>query len=282
MIDIPSLVTEAKSLEPLPQSSSRLAGLLAGDAWEINDICGVVRLDEALTGRLLGVANSARAGAREPIDTVDAAVLRLGSGTVLGIALAGSVRNDYQTALPAYGLDEGGLWRHSVAAALAVDKARRFCRRPVPTQAFATALLHDVGKLVLARHLTEDVVEALHAVQGASVIDAEVESTVLSMNHAELGGVVAQSWGLPTAIAEGIAYHEAPLTAPSDEGRVIATFVGLADAAAVVVGAPCGGPEPPTGFTAEIAGQLGISKSGFVELCSNVKKELEDVLAEYD
>ena len=281
MIDLSTLQSEAQSLAPLPQSATRLASLLVGDSWNIEHICEVVRLDEALTGRLLGFANSVRGGSRDTIGTVEAAVMRLGSGTVLGLALTGSLHREYQRPLPAYGLDEGGLWRHSVAAALAVEESRRFCKRTIPVEAFATALLHDVGKLVLARHLTDEVLETLHAVRGDTSIDAVLEKTVAELDHAELGGIVATSWGLPSSIVAAITHHEAPLDAPDDQGRVLSSIVGLADAVAVRAGAPCGGPEPDPDFTPAVAGSVGLRADGFVQLVEAVALRLEDVLAQY-
>ena len=282
MIELPALMEDAERLAPLPQSSNRLASLLVGEEWDIKQVCEVVRLDEALTGRLLSVANSARSGARSEIATVDGAVMRLGTGTVLGLALGAAVRREYQCALPAYGLDEGGLWRHSVASALAIEEASRFCERTLPPEAFATALLHDIGKLVLSRHLTDDMVEALHRAQGEAAFDAITEREVLAIEHAELGAVIVRNWRLPESIATGVEFHERPFEAPSDEGRVLATLVGLADAAAVRAGAPCGGPEPDPEFTPLHAGALGISAKGFAELCTAVEARLEDVLACYE
>src|SRR5687768_5638604 len=100
MIELKELLEDARTLEPLPASASRLASLLSGSGWDIKEVCEAVRLDEALTGRLLAVANSARSGAREQVGTVETAVMRLGTGAVLGIALGAAVRKSCQTALP--------------------------------------------------------------------------------------------------------------------------------------------------------------------------------------
>ena len=61
-----------------------------------------------------------------------------------------------QSAIPAYSLPEGALWRHSVAAAVAVDAMQSCQRTPVPSETFTAALLHDVGKLVMGRFMSPD------------------------------------------------------------------------------------------------------------------------------
>jgi HD-like signal output (HDOD) protein len=281
MIDLETLHTDARQLEALPQSAGRLASLLTTDDWDVDAVCGVVRLDEALTGRLLGVANSSRSGAREEITTVEAAFMRLGTGTVLGLALGAAVRRDFQVALTPYGLEEGALWRHSVAAALAAEEALQCAQRRIPPEAFATALLHDVGKLVLSRHLTGDVIHALCTAQGEAAFDARTEELILGIEHGELGGEIARGWGLPARIVEGIEFHERPLAAPSDVGRLLATVVGMADAAAVRAGAPSGGPQQAPEFTPEQAGALGISNEAFARLCDRVAARMDGVLERY-
>jgi len=282
MFELKPILEDARTLEPLPQSASRLAVLLTGDEWDMAEVCDTVRLDQALTGRLLGIANSARSGSRERVGTVEAAVMRLGTGAVLGLVLGSAVRKSYQTALPAYQLDEGDLWRHSVAAALAVEEARRFGARTIPPEAFASALLHDVGKLVLARHLTADVLSTLQKLQGEEHFGARVERAVLAIDHAAVGGLVARAWGLPEAIAAGIEHHERPLAARDDASRAVAFLVGLADAAAARCGAPCGGPEAAPNFSLLHAEGLGIPASGFDELCAAVAERLDDILHRYE
>jgi putative nucleotidyltransferase with HDIG domain len=279
-----ALLEDARNLEPLPQSASRLASLLAGSSWKASEVAECLRLDQALTGRLLSVANSARAGAREPIASVDAALMRLGAGAVLGIAMGAAVKSNYQYALPIYGLEEGELWRHSVASALAIEELARVTRRSVPPEAFSCALLHDVGKLVLARHLTPELCQLAGTgtgFDGSGTMTCDVERAVLAIDHAKLGGSIARTWGLPNTIALGIEHHEEPLQARPDAGRLVALLVSVADAAAVRAGAPCGGLEQDPDFALFHAEGLRLSREQFDEIGSSVARRLEDVLRRY-
>lgn len=287
MLQLDDLVRTAEELEPLPASTTRLAHLLATPDWEMSDIAQVISLDEALTGRLLSAANSALLGGRTEVCEVEVAVMRLGTGPVLSLALGSSAATELRQGAAAYGLAEGELWRHSVACALAVDQARHACRRPIPPQAYAAALLHDVGKLVLARHVTPPLVELLRVAQtaagtpAAGGISAEVEEEILAIHHAELGAVVARSWGLPESIAVGIAHHHAPLEAPDEGGRLLCNLIDLADAVSAAVGAGCGAGSDAQ-FSPAHAERLGITSAGFEALVQAVDERLEDVLSWYE
>ena len=282
LVDLESLIHEAHELEPLPQSAVRLAGILSSEDWDIDAIQEIVRLDEALTGRLLSAANSARSGARAEITSVEQAIVRLGAATVLSLAVGAAVRGPLQRALPILGAGEGELWRHSVASALATELARKHIKRQVPPQAFATALLHDIGKLVLERHLDEHAAAYLQrSREDGELLEDESEREVLQVSHAEVGALVARAWGLPECIAVGIQYHHQPLEATDEDGRYLAYLISLADAVATHIGEGCGEILPPGGLSPDIAGSLGLPKAAFDVLCEQTSEGLEEILEQY-
>jgi len=282
LVDLDALVERAQELAPLPASALRLAGLLADEDWDVAAVCEIVRFDEALTGRLLGAANSARSAPRAPITSVDQAVARLGAGVVLSLGIGPSVRPVMQAAVPEYGLDEGELWRHSVAAALTVDEARRFSKWPVEPHAFAAALLHDVGKLALARLVPTEALTSMSAArdeEGLSVHEAE--EAVLRTSHAQVGALVARGWKLPEVIVSGIEHHHTPLSGGDRATRRLCQQIALADAVSQRIGESPGDGSDEPGFDAALAGVLGITQAGFEELCERVRTNLDEVLALY-
>ena len=108
-IDLDALAEAAACLDPLPASVVRLAGMVASGEPDLNEIAEIVSYDQALTASLLRSANSSWSATRTPITTVRDAVVRLGYGTVLSLALGVNVRRRMNQAIPAYGLEEGQL-----------------------------------------------------------------------------------------------------------------------------------------------------------------------------
>ena len=153
MLDLHQLIAKAYDLEPIPMSGTKLANLIADPDSTLESLIEVVSLDQALTGRALRAANSAASAARSTITTVKDAVVRLGRSTMLTLGFGAKVRQQLQQALPEFGMAENMLWRHSVAAALAAESIGSMCKVQIPPESYAAALLHDIGKLVLARFL---------------------------------------------------------------------------------------------------------------------------------
>lgn len=233
--DAKSLVREAHRLEPLPQAVTRLLAIFAQDDWRPEEVLAVVRLDPVLTGKVLGAANAASAAARARILDLGTAVRRIGPRTVVGLAIAAGAKAHLSCALPQLGLGEGELWRHSVAALLAAELAPAHFRLRPSAAAATAALLHDVGKVVLARFLDPETLDYLRLAcleSGRTVHEAEC--LVLTLSHGELGALVATHWGMPEEIVRTIHHHHDLAGAP-EVARADVALVQLADAAAKVV-----------------------------------------------
>jgi putative nucleotidyltransferase with HDIG domain len=280
MLDYQKLVRAAEALDPVPVSVSRLVSIVARDNWAFSDVEQVIAYDQALTGRLLQIANSAASATLVRIGTVKEAIIRVGIGPVLSFAMAASIGKSLRRALPQYGLGEGDLWRHSVAAALAAEVLTAMCTRQVPPEAVTAALLHDVGKLVLARYLTPELLVGLAEARvrdERSSMQAEVE--VLGVHHGALGGLIVRHWNLPDRLAEAITHHHDPDRAHD----VICDVVHIANVAAKRVhdlgaGAPSGAEAVCPGSME----RLHLGPSSFDRLISHVERRLADVAARYE
>jgi HD-like signal output (HDOD) protein len=282
VIDLDELARAASELEPLAPSATRLAALVCAGAPELGQVVEIVQYDEALTASLLRSANSSWSSSRVEITTVRDAVIRLGASPVLAMTLGRNVRHRLDDRLPEYGLGEGELWRHSVAASLAAELLGPRARHRPPPEAATAALLHDIGKLVMARFLGPPVLEALreHEARGLTPMDAEAE--VLGTDHAEIGGLIARAWSLPESLVRGIREHGRPRTA----GDTLVHAVYLADVLAKVVGAGLDrdslGDGPDVEAFARAMGELGLGAADFDELRLLVGQRLAEVESRFD
>jgi HD-like signal output (HDOD) protein len=278
MIEATELVKAAHGLDPLPATVARLAALIVRPDWSLNEAAHVVEFDAALTGRLLRLANSAAMAGLSPVNTARDAIMRVGIGPALAFAAASGLRKQLKRALPEYGLSEGQLWRHSVASALAVEPIARRARTAVPAECFTAALLHDVGKLVLARFLSPDELRWLADARdtgGLSSLQAETE--VLGVNHAELGGQIAGTWKLPEGLIKGVTFHHSP-----DEGRdLVCDVVYLANIAAKRIGeGVVRAPNEVVAHEPSLA-RLGITATVWEDLILTLPASFEATLAQY-
>ena len=264
MIDVAQLIEQAHSLTPLPATTVRLAQLVCSPDCYLEDVAELIAFDQALTLKLLRAANSAASASAVRYGTVKEAVARLGTAQVLAFAVACSTRPFLQSTVPGYGLDEGALWRHSVASAVAAEIVPEICRVEVPPESFTAALLHDVGKLVMGRYLTPEVRGYLRrAYEMDHVAPREAESLVLKVHHGELGGIIAQHWKLPVRVVQGITHHHTPARGMD----VICDVTYVANQIAKGIEASVDGRPFELALEPEVTERLGIAPKIIESLC---------------
>lgn len=220
-----SILDQAEALRPLPQAVLDLARTVSSPDVGLQEVAECLRADPVLTAVVLREANSAFVGAREPAATIEAAVVRLGGARVLAIAVANSLPTEMNQALPGYGIYEGGLQVHAVAASHAAEVIRSMSPAKLPASLVTAALLHDIGKILLARMLRPQLIP--DAILHGEVITA-AERSLLDLDHAEVGAALAAHWKLPEDIVTAVQLHHEPELGESLMPYGVALADGLA------------------------------------------------------
>lgn len=279
MIALDRLIEFANELAPLPASAVRLAELVDSPDCHLDDVAELIAFDQALTVKLLRAANSAVSATAVPIGTAQEAVARMGTAQVLALAVASGARPFLQARVSPYGLDEGALWRHSVAAAVAAETAPAFCQVNVPPETFTAALLHDVGKLVMGRFLSPEIlgfIQRAQEVDHLSQLDAE--ALLLNVHHGELGGLIAQHWKLPPRVVLGITHHHHP-----EQGQdVICDLTYLSNQVAKRIEAGLDGRRFDFAISPEVAERLGLRPKTLDNFCPVAASRYSQVSRRYN
>jgi putative nucleotidyltransferase with HDIG domain len=223
---------ELVALPTLPLVASRLLEAIADPVARSEEIARIVALDPALTARTLRLANSDFYGFPRKVGTVDLAVVVLGANTVRDLVLSAAV---FQT-IGAAGDDLRALWDHAMATGVAARALADRAGYRLAGEAYAAGVLHDVGKVALRQSFPDrfEAVIALARDQRLSIADAE--RGVLGSDHAEVGGWLAERWGLPADLVEAIACHHGPDRATVNPE--LANLTHLANALAERMGHP--------------------------------------------
>jgi HD-like signal output (HDOD) protein len=231
-----------------------------------------------MTVEILRAANSAAYANLSQIVTVREALARLGTAQVLALAVAAGARPHFQANIPEYNLNDGALWHHSVAAAVAAEIAPRFCRQEIPPEGFTAALLHDVGKILMGRHLDSEVLRLIaEAKKNKGLSQLEAESLFLGVHHGQLGGLIVEHWQLPSTIVTSTIYHHTP----AEGHHVICDFTYLANETAKRIEAGFEGFRFHLEISPDVAQRLGIESSRLDEYCAAVSARFRNVSLRY-
>lgn len=277
MLDQVLVTKAAAGIEPLPPTVSRLAAAMGREDYGLREIEQIIAYDPVLTGRLLRIANSAALSTGAPIASVRAAILKIGAGRVLSYALSGPLSKQLQRPVAGYGLGQGVLWRHLVASALAVELLDGTTKVRVPSEAFAAALLHDLGQVVMAQFLDPRLMHLIELAKEQGMSSREAELEILGVHQGEVGALVAQEWRLPDRIVRAIAY--AGTTVNGDD--VLYDFVHLGHVLAGRIGEYAGMPEKELEIAGEVAERVGLQPDTVDPLLEKIEERLGEVLRLY-
>jgi putative nucleotidyltransferase with HDIG domain len=235
VIDPALVAARVRALPALSAAAARLHALAADPRSSAADLDEVIRPDPALTANLLRLANSAYFGRRRRAETPRQAIALLGLRRVCDVATTAAFAPIIPPRLPGYEIVAQAFWLHSVAVAVLAERLAAEAAELAPALTFTAALLHDIGKLAIATFVADEGEEILALVRQGGGAFAAAERAVLGVDHGEVGGLVAEAWQLPPAVAVAARWHHRPAAAPEPARRRCA-LIHAADALAHALG----------------------------------------------
>ncbi len=211
------ILRQLKDLPPMPQIVFKARHLLANPDSEMRDLSALLESDQAIATKVLKLANSAYYGLCGKVSSIRHASSMLGF-KALGqlISMVGTSAVLGKT-LQGYDLDSAGTWRHSLMAASASRIIALGKNPALESDAFSAGLIHDVGKLVLDRHVDKRKSDFERLTEGGRNSMLVAEQRILGLDHAEIGFEVCQYWNIPETISTAIKFHHQPSKSEDDE-----------------------------------------------------------------
>ncbi|MBY5922323.1 HDOD domain-containing protein [Ferrimonas balearica] len=210
---------------PLPSLNRLVQQLLSEFSSHDPDLLRIARIlsqDQALSAKVLRLANSAHfAGARQ-VDSIRDAAIMLGLNNLRMLVICSAVQQRFVT-IPH--LDLGRFWRQNLACSQLAGRLAKRCRLD-QEQARLGGLLHSIGQLYIHQkepRLAQQVVAKV--AQGCP--RAEVEKQLLEFDYGEVGAELARRWQFPASLALICRHHIRPDSAP-EASRPLVTVVALA------------------------------------------------------
>ncbi len=271
MATLNETIASLDRLPALPATSARLVAMLAGGGVnaDLREVEAIIRHDESIAASVLKLANSAACGVAGRSFSLTDAVRRIGTRKLAKIALETQVSGRLANAGTAYGLRRGALAESALGGAIAAETLARRSHLD-PELAFVAALLRDIGKLAIDAVAGPDALEVIAAQADARPF-LMYEREAFGADHAELGAVLCERWGLPAEIVRTVRGHHEPTSDPADP---ITDVVHAADCVArwAGLGLGCDGLLYP--FNADVRERLGTTRDELESLVADVHSAL--------
>jgi len=218
------LTSAFEALERFPvlaASRDRVLSLVSEERPSAGDMVAAIESDVALVIAVLRLANSADPVRRGQVESIVEGVEVLSPEAVRRLATDADTFEFFE---------RGKSWDaaperfrlHAVAVQRAADRLAAEAGYAHRDRLLVTALLHDVGKLVLM-HAYPGYPRQVHGPARTPEERLHYERRELGVDHALVGGVLARRWNLPKAVASAIERHHA------QDAEGDAAWVRLAD-----------------------------------------------------
>lgn len=185
--------SERLILPTLPELALQARETAEREDVTIHDLADIVRLDAAMSAKLIKIANSPAMRTRTPATDLHSAMARLGlnfcCNLITGLAMAQMFQSTSEV------IDQAlrTAWSASTAiAGLASVIARRFTTLP-PDEAALAGLTHLIGALPILTFIENC---------SQSYPSARELENIISELHPELGRKILTNWGFPGQLAQ--------------------------------------------------------------------------------
>ena len=202
----------------LPNVALKIQEMLRTSDASVDGICDAVKLDPALTTKLIGIANSPyylRSGACK---TLRDAIMRIGFKEASHCIMALTTRELFSAHSPSLNATLQKQWEHALATGFCAEQIARQCAISSSDDYFTMGLLHDIGKLLLL-NIVEDLAKIRELPEPAEI------DHILSSLHTVFGAELLKRWNFPQPFIE-IAqhHHEADYLRQCAKGLLVVGF----------------------------------------------------------
>ncbi|HTY37993.1 MAG TPA: HDOD domain-containing protein [Bacteroidota bacterium] len=197
------------NLPALPSIAMEIVEMVDNPKTSASQLGKIISTDQALTAKVLKIANSPFYGFPKKISTIDFAIIVLGFDALKEIVISISLVSSLQKKSDKY-FDSKTFWDHAIATGVIGRRLARDLGYRVSGEVFVGGLLHDMGISVMHRYFNNEFKRIVDISRESELTFMEAEESVLGVTHAEIGSWLAERWNLPDQLVEAVLLHTNP------------------------------------------------------------------------
>jgi putative nucleotidyltransferase with HDIG domain len=207
------LLEKAEAVKVLPTLSSIIGELfrvMNDPNSSFKQLFDVVRYDQAISSKIIAIANSAYYSRGNSVGTLERAMIVVGFEEIKNITMCLAFLNEILHQWKLTREDLQNLWSHSVSVSYCARTLADKTMIEEPEKAFTVAILHDLGKALFYSYgdtYRRLILEAAKAEKDICMFEKET----FGIDHQEVGYYIATKWRFPEEFVAIIKkHHRAP------------------------------------------------------------------------
>ncbi|MCP4443916.1 MAG: HDOD domain-containing protein [Myxococcales bacterium] len=203
-----SVVKKVDNLPTLPLVAMKVGEMVNDPTVTATEIAVTMAEDPSLSAKVLKLVNSPYYAIPGGVNDVQRAISFIGFNTLHQVVLSVSVLDALKTPKGS-SFDAKGLWTHSLAVGSCAEVLAEHIRFRQGGACFTAGLLHDVGKIALAKASPKLFGGALDDARQNGKCMSDAEKDIGLPSHEKIGSRLAKKWKFPFELALPIEHHHA-------------------------------------------------------------------------
>lgn len=266
-----ALVENVLQLISLPEIYLRLQRTIDDPEHSREQVADIIAYDPSLSARVLRIANSSYYAFPREIESVASAVGIIGELDLRNLVLATTVVNA-MSALRHQGINIDAFWLHSLRCGIIARLIAKSTGGSNAEVLFLAGILHDLGILVIYQQDAALADAVKRQVEEQHQLRDQAEREVMGFDHAEVGALLIEAWGLsPTLVELTRCHHQYQLAQGDQRSAMILSLANLLT----------NGEQASTGETdirhEHLIEQLELDRNSLVEIAETGEQQCEEV-----
>jgi putative nucleotidyltransferase with HDIG domain len=203
------LLATADTLKVLPTLNTiidEILRILADDNSSFHRLFNVVRYDQAISSKVISIANSAYFGRGSQIVHLERAMVAIGFDEIRRIIMCLVFLKEMLSQWKLSQEDLASLWSHTLSVACAAKFLASKTMAEDREKVFTVSILHDIGKVPLFIY-GDRYRQILEKVRTERSDICSLERDAFGIDHTELGHFISVKWRFPQEFSDVIKGH---------------------------------------------------------------------------
>lgn len=272
-------LARTENLPVLPRVAELVLKVVNSEQATRKQLEEILCSDPAIAAKLLRVANSPFYRRGDPTTTLERAISVLGVTAIKSLVLGVAYCHQDDQGPRSREFNRLAFWEHSIAVGAAAQVVASRCLPEKAEELYLAGLLHDIGLLVLDRFLPVELDAAISKARRSRLDLLDVESSLFGWDHAQIGALLIQNWGLEPMLRDAVLHHRSPLE--SDEHFVTTAIVGLGNTLAHHAGFRGGCTAELREADEAVLEAVGLERKDLDPIQQELKREVKSTIAAY-
>lgn len=265
-------IARSENVPVLPTVVLKILKMYGADEATPKSLEQVIIHDAGFAAKVLRVASSSLYG-NTPVNDVQRAISVIGLNQLKQITISLAYQEFMTTRGSVASFDRIIFWQHCLASGVASRELMRLIDDINSDEAYIAGLTHDIGILALERFAPVQLDQSIRTAAAKALPLAQVELHLHGFTHAQVGGVLADSWKLSKQIANSVRFHDSPYE--DTETPQMSLVVAAGNQIAYELGYPSVACVPGNEELIDLVEKLGLRPESLERVKKCVKSEVD-------